>query len=231
MSAPGRVVLVTRAGSQASRWSIETVERVRALVRVTSPEVPIPASEMYAVLGHLESVGYGLAQGLRQLAVCLDQSTGAGLFWAAHETTEDTIPDPEIWLPAAVKTLDVAAQAAVCLGTLLADAREEIAQEACEVELRLLQRSGGTTGRHDLFDDLTEPVPDEEPKAVVDPLLGDGEWLTVEEAAAGVGLSVNTLRNLAWRKRYDGPTGHTVEGRLHFRRVDVVAFRDRRRSA
>lgn len=53
----------------------------------------------------------------------------------------------------------------------------------------------------------------------------------MEEAAVGVGLSVNTLRNLAWRKRYDGPTGHTVEGRLQFRRVDVIAFRDRRRTA
>ena len=232
MSGPGRVVLVTRAGSQANRWSIELVERVRALVRVTGPELPIPASEMYAVLGHLESVGYGLAQGLRQLAVCLDQSTGAGLFWAAHETTQDTTPDPEIWLPAAVKTLDVAAQAAVCLGTLLADAREEIAQEACEVELRLLQRPGGTTGRHDPFDDLTEPVPDEEPVSAVDPLsVGEGEWLTVEEAAIGVGLSVNTLPNLAWRRRYDGPTGHTVDGRLQFRRVDLIAFRDRRRAA
>jgi hypothetical protein len=119
----------------------------------------------------------------------------------------------------------------VCLGTLLADAREEIAQEACEVELRLLQRPEGSTGRHDPFEDLTEPVPDPEPKAAVDPMLGDGEWLTVEEAALGVGLSVNTLRNLAWRRRYDGPTPHTVDGRLHFRRVDVIAFRDRRRTA
>ena len=54
MSGRGRVVLVTHAGSQANRWSIEMVERVRALVRVTSPELPIPASETYAVLGHLE---------------------------------------------------------------------------------------------------------------------------------------------------------------------------------
>ena len=68
--------------------------------------------------------------------------------------------------------------------------------------------------------------------SAVDPLLvGDSEWLTVEEAAIGVGLSVNTLRNLAWRKRYDGPTPHTVEGRLQFRRVDLIAFRDKRRTA
>jgi len=232
VSGPGRVALVTRAGSQANRWSIELVERMRALVRVTSAEVPIPASEMHAVLGHLESVGFGLAQGLRQLAVCLDQSTEAGLFWAAHETSEDEIPDPEIWLVAAVTTLDVAAQAAVCLGTLLADAREEIAQEALEVELRLLQRPEGTTGRHDPFDGQTKPLITEQEsrRDQVLPPVEETDWLTPEVAAAITGMAAGTLRNLSWRERY-GLTGYKVDGRLHFRRVDVRACRDSLRSA
>ena len=81
-------VLVTRAGSQANRYSIELGEAVRALVRATAAEPAIPASELMVVLGHLSTAGYGLAQGLQQLAACLGRSTEQGLYWAAGEDAD-----------------------------------------------------------------------------------------------------------------------------------------------
>ena len=49
--------MVTRAGSQANRYSIELGEAVRALVGATESEPAIPASELMVVLGHLSTAG------------------------------------------------------------------------------------------------------------------------------------------------------------------------------
>ena len=69
-----------------------------------------------------------------------------------------------------------------------------------------------------------------EPLVLVD-LSADGpEWLTTDEAAAALGIAVNTLKT-AWVTNGVGPTRHRVDGRFVYRRGEVIAVRDQRRVA
>ena len=221
-------VLVTRAGSQANRYSIELGEAVRALVRVTESEPAIPASELMVVLGHLSTAGYGLAQGLLQLATCLHRSTEQGLYWAAGEDADwSEVAAANLSVGASVKSLTRASQRAEQWGELAGHAQRQLMREASMVEARLNAHLGehraGVGGRG-------APAPVES----VETWFADREWLTVEEAAELAGVSVTTMGNSKWRRDYGAPTAQknaADQRRLYFRRDEVLAFRQQRRAA
>lgn len=93
-SCPGeqRIGTASNWARRYGRWSVQ-------LVRTTESEPAIPASELMVVLGHLSTAGYGLAQGLPQLATCLHRSTEQGLYWADGEEAD--------WSDVAVANLSV----------------------------------------------------------------------------------------------------------------------------
>lgn len=222
----GSAVLVTRAGSQANRYSIELSEAVRALVRSTAAEPAIPASELMVVLGHLSTVGYGLAQGLQQLAACLGRSTEQGLYWAAGEDVKQSErAAAHLSVAAAVRSLTSASRRAEQWGELAGRAGREVAAEAAAVEVRLINLRGVPADVPDL---KTEPEPEEESP---EDWFVDKEWLSVEEAAAVAGVALNTMRNPRWRRNYGAPVPETHQGRLQFRCDEVVAYRQQRRGA
>lgn len=219
-------VLVTRAGSQANRYSIELGEAVRALVRATASEPAIPASELMVVLGHLSTAGYGLAQGLQQLAACLGRSTEQGLCWAAGEDVDwSEVTTTHLSVGAAVKSLTTASRRAEQWGELAGHAKRQLVREACAVEVRLsayLNEPCAGVG-------LPAAASSEEP---VEEWFADREWLTVEEAAELAGVSFNTMNNSKWRRDYGAPNAHRDDQRrVQFRRDDVLAFRHQRRGA
>lgn len=221
-------VLVTRAGSQANRYSIELGEAIWALVRVTESEPAIPASELMVVLGHLSTAGYGLAQGLLQLATCLHRSTEQGLYWAAGEDADwSEVAAANLSVGAAVKSLTCASQRAEQWGELAGHAQRQLMREAAAVEARLNahlgEQRGGVGGRG-----VAAPVES------VETWFADREWLTVEEAAELAGVSVTTMGNSKWRRDYGAPTAQknaADQRRLYFRRDEVLAFRQQRRGA
>jgi hypothetical protein len=221
-------VLVTRAGSQANRYSIELGEAVRALVRATEAEPAIPASELMVVLGHLSTAGYGLAQGLQQLAACLGRSTEQGLYWAAGEDADwSEVTTAHLSVGAAVKSLCTASRRAEQWGELAGHAQRQLMREAHAVEVRLAahlnERRGGVGVRPDLA-----------PVEAVETWFADREWLTLEEAAELAGVAVTTMGNAKWRRDYGAPTAHkdaADQRRSLFRRDEVLAFRQQRRGA
>lgn len=218
-------VLVTRAGSQANRYSIELGEAVRALVRTTASQPAIPASELMVVLGHLSAAGYGLAQGLLQLATCLHRSTEHGLYWAAGEDVQPAErAAAHLSVAAAVKALTSASRRAEQWGELAGRAGREITAEAAAVELRLINLRGVPADVPDL-----EPEPEVEESS--EDWFVDKEWLSVEEAADVAGVALNTMRSPVWRHNYGAPVPETHQGRLRFRCDEVVAYREQRRGA
>jgi hypothetical protein len=217
-------VLVTRAGSQANRYSIELSEAVRALVRATASEPAIPASELMVVLGHLSTAGYGLAQGLLQLATCLHRSTEQGLYWAAGKDADwSEVAAANLSVGAAAKSLTRASQRAEQWGELAGRAGREVTVEAAAVEVRLINLRGVPADVPDL-----EPEPEEESP---EDWFVDKEWLSVEEAAEVAGVALNTMRNPRWRRNYGAPVPETHQGRLQFRCDEGVAYRQQRRGA
>ena len=192
---------MTRAGSQANRYSIELAEAVRALVRATEPEPAIPASELLVVLGHLHTAGYGLAQALQQLTTCLRRSTEHGLYWAAGEDVDPAeVAATHLSVAAAVKSLSAASERAEQCGTLVGRAQREIVQEARAVEARLDRRMLAGTAK---------PAQDEAAEESSYEGFADREWLTAEEAAEVAGVSVSTIKNALWRRVYgNGLVGH-----------------------
>lgn len=221
-------VVVTRAGSQANRYSIELGEAVRALVRATEAEPAIPASELMVVLGHLSTAGYGLAQGLQQLATCLHRSTEQGLYWAAGEDADwSEVTAANLSVGAAVKSLTTASQRAEQWGELTGHAKRQVMREASAVEARLCAHLNERRGAVGVRPDLP-------PVESVETWFADREWLTVEEAAELAGVAVTTMANSKWRRDYGAPTANrdaADQRRLHFRRDEVLAFRQRRRGA
>jgi hypothetical protein len=226
-------VLVTRAGSQANRYSIELGEAVRALVRSTASEPAIPASELMVVLGHLSTAGYGLAQGLQQLAACLGRSAEQGLYWAAGEDVDwSEVAAAHLSVGAAVRSLSSASQRAEQWGELAGHAKRQLVREACAVEVRLSAHlnepragagAGAGAGLRPAAASAEEPA---------DEWFADREWLTVEEAAELAGVAFNTMNNSKWRRDYGAPTAHRDDQRrVQFRRDDVLAFRHQRRGA
>lgn len=226
-AAPAGVV-VTRAGSQANRYSIELGEAVRALVRTTEAEPAIPASELMVVLGHLSTAGYGLAQGLLQLAACLHRSTEQGLYWAAGEDADwSEIAAANLSVGAAVKSLTRASQRAEQWGELAGHAKRQVMREAAAVEARLNAHLGEHRAGLGVRPALA-------PVEAVETWFADREWLTVEEAAELAGVAVTTMGNAKWRRDYGAPVAHkdaADQRRLLFRRDEVLAFRQQRRGA
>ena len=129
---------VTRAGSEATRVSIELSQTVQALVRVTEPTPAIPASEMAAVLRYLAAAEYGLAQAFEKPAVCTRRPADDSLFWAAESEAEPA--QAAKGLRMAARRLSRAVECSTDVATLLVDARVDIAFEGRAVRRRLLRR-------------------------------------------------------------------------------------------
>ena len=66
----------------------EAAEAIRNLNHLTVAAPALPAPEVYLILERLERLGYGLAQGIRQLGVGLQRSLDA------YDVTQDDGADP-----------------------------------------------------------------------------------------------------------------------------------------
>ncbi|HEY5845402.1 MAG TPA: helix-turn-helix domain-containing protein, partial [Microlunatus sp.] len=78
--------------------------------------------------------------------------------------------------------------------------------------------------------DATSEAPNErEERAAVHPAEHDPEWMTSEQAAAMLGISVHTIRT-TWVTKKTGPPRHRVQGHYAYRRSEVIAVRDARRD-
>ncbi|WP_344814650.1 helix-turn-helix domain-containing protein [Microlunatus aurantiacus] len=179
------------------------------------------------VLGHLSTAGYGLAQGLQQLAACLGRSTEQGLYWAAGEDADwSEVAASHLSVGAAVRSLTTASRRAEQWGELAGHAKRQLVREAHAVEVRLsahLNEPRASVGLRPASTSSEEPVEE---------WFSDREWLTVEEAAELAGVSFNTMNNSKWRRDYGAPTAHRDDQRrVQFRRDDVLAFRNQRRGA
>jgi hypothetical protein len=213
---------VTRAGSEATRLSIELALQVQALVRVVDEEPAIPASEICAALHHLAAFEFGLGQALHHLTVCVDRSIDPDLFWAA-EASDKTAAWALAGVASAARRLGDAEQHAVQTATLLTDACEELFPEAHALRRRLLAR--GIT-----LQDTTAKASDaHEERAAVHPSEHDPEWMTSEQAAAMLEISATTIKT-TWVTKKTGPPRHRVDGYFAYRRSEVSAFRDARRD-
>lgn len=240
---------VTRAGSEAARLSIDLSQSVQALVRVSEHTPAIPASEMAAVLRYLAAAEFGLAQAFEQLAVCVRRSADEGLFWAADSETETA--QAAKGLRMAARRLSRAAECSTDVGTLLVDARADIAAEGRAVSRRLLRRR---SIRFATEDDSTQAsdaarvgpataVPatrlretfratrrvknprwsDPVEIATVDP----AEWISPSETAELLEITRNTLAT-SWVHSKIGPRRYRVQGAFAYRRSEVESVRDHR---
>lgn len=223
---------VTRAGSEATRLSIELAQQVQALVRLVEDEPAIPASEMCAALHHLAAFGFGLAQALQHLTVCVDRSAEPDLFWAA-----DAPKETHTWALAGVASaadrLGDAEQHAVQMATMLRDACEDLVPEALALQKRLLARgvtlpATETTAPETPNGTALTPRVREE-RAATHPADHDPEWMTSEQAAVMLGISVNTIKT-TWVRHKVGPPRHRVDGYFAYRRSEVITVRDSRRA-
>ena len=123
---------------------------------------------------------------------------------------------------AAVKSLSAASERAEQCGTLAGRAQREIVPEARAVQARLDRR---------MLAGSAKSGQDEEESSYDG--FADREWLTAEEAAEVLGMSVSTIKNTLWRRVYGNGLvahHHTARNRLKFRRDDVLALRHARRS-
>jgi hypothetical protein len=242
-------VNATRAGSEATRLSIELSQSVQALVRVTEPTPVIPASEMCAALRYLAAAEFGLAQAFEQLAVCARRSADEGLFWAAESQTETA--QAAKGLRTAARRLSRAAECSTDVGTLLVDARADIASEGRAVSRRLLRRRNTRCTTEDestqvsdvapvrLADPMPAPRPPETSRATrrvktprwsnpvevatVDP----AEWISPTVTAELLEITRNTLAT-SWVHSHIGPRRYRVQGAFVYRRSEVEAVRDHR---
>lgn len=211
---------VTRAGSEATRLSIELAQQVQALVRVVEDEPAIPASEMCAALHHLATFEFGLAQALHHLTVCVDRSGEPDLFWAADAPNET-----HAWALAGVASaadrLGQAEQHAVQMATLITDACEDLVPEAHALMKRLLARGITLPERREARDG--------EMRAATHPAEHNPEWMTSLQAAVMLGISVHTIKT-TWVRHKVGPPRHRVDGYFAYRRTEVITVRDARRA-
>lgn len=225
---------ITRAGSESTRLSIELSQTVQALVRVSEPTPAIPASEMCAVLRYLAAAEFGLAQAFEQLAGCVRRSADDGLFWAAESVTETA--QAATGLRMAAQRVSRAAECSTDVGTLLADARADIASEGRAVTRRLLERR---TTRSDREQDETEAATQEErwPSGRVktphwsDPVevsvVEAAEWMGPAETAELLGISRTTLAT-SWVTSRTGPRRYRVDGAFAYRRSEVESVHEHR---
>lgn len=106
---------------ELTRLADAAAEAVRAINHATITGPPMPAPEVYDVLGSLTRVGYGLEQATGQIGVRLSES--AEMF----ELYQDDGNDPGEQLAAATSALAVAVDHAHYLGVLLDAAQSAIA--------------------------------------------------------------------------------------------------------
>ena len=66
-------------------------------------------------------------------------------------------------------------------------------------------------------------------RAATHPAEHDSEWMTSEQAAVMLGISVNTIRT-TWVRHKVGPPRHRVDGYFAYRRTEVITVRDARRA-
>lgn len=240
---------VTRAGSEATRLSIELSQSVQALVRVSEHTPAIPASEMCAALRYLAAAEFGLAQAFEQLAVCVRRSADEGLFWAADSEAETA--QAAKGLRMAARRLSRAAECSTDVGTLLVDARADIASEGRAVSRRLLRRRSIRVASEDDSPQVSDaaqvgaatavPAPrrsqtfratrrvknprwsDPVEIATVDP----AEWISPTETAELLEITRNTLAT-SWVHSHIGPRRYRVQGAFVYRRSEVETVRDHR---
>lgn len=240
---------VTRAGSESARLSVELSQCVQALVRVSEHTPAIPASEMCAVLRYLAAAEFGLAQAFEQLAVCVRRSADEGLFWAADSEAE-TVQAAK-GLRTAARRLSRGAECSTDVGTLLVDARADIAAEGRAVSRRFLRRRSIRLATEDDSTQVSDvapvgpadavPVPrrsqmfratrrvknpgwsDPVEIATVDP----AEWISPAETAELLEITRNTLAT-SWVHSKIGPRRYRVQGAFVYRRTEVETVRDHR---
>jgi hypothetical protein len=118
MSTPTRSV-----ADQENSLAVTAHESIRAINHLTIATRPIPAPEIYGVLGHLTPLGYGLDQALRQLARALVASVDA------YALYEDDGGDPEQSIAYAIEAMHAAADHATQLGQLLQAAQDDLSRQ------------------------------------------------------------------------------------------------------
>lgn len=104
-----------------SRLADSASESVRAINHATITGPPLPAPDVYDVLGALKMLGFGLDQATTQLAARLAASTGV------FDLYEYDGGDPEEQIVAATTAMAEAADHARALGVLLDAAQSAIA--------------------------------------------------------------------------------------------------------
>jgi hypothetical protein len=222
---------VTRAGSEATRLSIELALQVQALVRVVEDEPAIPASEICVALHHLAAFEFGLAQALQHLTVCVQRSAASDLFWAA-DASDKTAAWALAGVASAARRLGEAEQHTVQIAILLTDACEDLFPEAHALKKRLLA-CGVTLPETETAIEVpatTAKTPRvREERAAAHPAEHDSDWMTSEQAAAVLGISVTTIKT-TWVRHKVGPPRHRVDGYFAYRRSEVITVRDARRA-
>ena len=99
-------------------------ESIRAINHRTIHTRPIPAPEIYTILGNLKLAGPGLGQALHQLALALRLSL------TTHDVYEDDGSDPVTRAESAIDDMQAAASHATSIGDLLSSAQTTLAGQA-----------------------------------------------------------------------------------------------------
>lgn len=99
-------------------------ESIRAINHLTITPRPIPAPEMYRILGNLMCLGYALDQAVRQLGRALQLSLNT---YDVYET-DGANPATRAWW--AIGDMEAAAEHAGQMGELLETAQSDLARQA-----------------------------------------------------------------------------------------------------
>ena len=110
-------------GARGQELAAAAHEAVRDLTHLSASCPPIPAPEVYEVLGNLKCLGYSLDQTLRQLARSLAVSL------SVYAVYEDDGGDPEQSVAYAMDSMRVAADHASRLGEILDAAQADISRQ------------------------------------------------------------------------------------------------------
>ena len=111
------------AGAKERELANAATEAIRGITHLTLGSPPIPAPQMFEVLGDLKCLGYGLDQALRQLARSL------GSFLAVYAVFEEDGGNPEESVAYAMDSMRVAAGHASRLGEVLDFAQADITRQ------------------------------------------------------------------------------------------------------
>jgi hypothetical protein len=111
------------AGARERELANAATEAIRGITHLTLGSPPIPAPEMFEVLGDLKCLGYGLDQALRQLARSLASSL------AVYAVFEEDGGNPEESVAYAMDSMRVAAGHESRLGEVLDFAQADITRQ------------------------------------------------------------------------------------------------------